>query len=389
MAGIYIHVPFCKRRCRYCDFYSTTMEGLRSPYVLAVCDELVQRKAFLNKEPVETLYFGGGTPSRLQPAFFEEIFSTIKDTFGTEKIRELTIEANPDDISEKLVQEIQEAWKRQSSNACPIRFSMGIQTFDDNLLTLIGRRHTALQAKQAVETLHKAGITEISIDLMYGLPDETEEIWKGDLEQALTLGVPHISAYHLSYEKSTPLWRMLQQGNIKEVEEEKSILFFQMLRKKLLSNGYEHYEISNFALPGHQAIHNSHYWSNVPYLGIGPGAHSFDGTKREWNEGDLRKYISIKDFVTYDNSSFHHIEVSSPSERYDEYVMTHLRTAKGVSLHETEHLFGNTRKDYLLKMAQPYIADNRLTLTDDGRLVLTEKGILVSDGIIVDLFADE
>lgn len=374
MAGLYIHIPFCKRRCHYCDFYSTTQEQLQDAYVAAVCREMDERKRELH-EPIETLYIGGGTPSQLSPSLLTEIVRHASDVFGFKTLKEFTIEANPDDITPAWV-----AGVRQAAPDGKVRVSMGIQTFDDATLTLIGRRHNAAQALAAVRTLQDAGIDEISIDLMYGLPGEDESRWADDLEQATALGVPHISAYCLTYEEGTVLWKQREDGKVEEADEERCERFYLMLRDRLKKAGYEHYELSNFALPGHHALHNASYWNGTPYLGIGPGAHSYDGTTRSWNAPDLKAYIN-------NPMSGRSSEILTDDEKYDEYVMTRLRTAIGIDPDELEKLFGTARRNYCLAHAQSYIESHRLRYTTDGHIVLGEEGLFVSDGIIADLFS--
>lgn len=374
MAGLYIHIPFCKRRCHYCDFYSTTQEQLQDAYVAAVCQEMEERERELH-EPIETLYIGGGTPSQLSPLLLTEIVRHASDVFGFKTLKEFTIEANPDDITPAWVMGI-----RQAVPEGRVRVSMGIQTFDDATLALIGRRHNAAQALAAVRTLRDAGIDEISIDLMYGLPGEDESRWASDLEQATALGVPHISAYCLTYEEGTVLWKQREDGKVEEADEELCERFYFMLRDRLKKAGYEHYELSNFAFPGHHALHNASYWNGTPYLGIGPGAHSYDGSTRSWNAPDLKAYIA-------NPLSGRSSEVLRDDEKYDEYVMTRLRTAIGIDPNELERLFGTARRDYCLAHAHSYLKSHRLRYTADGHIVLGEEGLFVSDGIIANLFS--
>ena len=400
MAGIYVHIPFCKKRCRYCDFYSTAGENtaMRESYVKAVCREMELRREFLQGEAIKTKYFGGGTPSQLSPSLLGRIVRKAEEVFGFDTLDELTLEANPDDLSQEWIDGLKKAIPQYQ-----LRISMGIQTFDDALLRLLGRRHTAQQAIDAVHRLQDNGITEISIDLMYGLPmangnngiygiygnDGTkEEIWKNDLDNAVSLGVPHISAYHLSYEEGTPLSRMREQGEVREMDEEESLACFKLLRHTLLGAGYRHYEISNFALPGHEARHNSSYWSSIPYLGLGPGAHSFDGMHRTWNHPHLSRYVE----VLGNNDAIENLgtlssgETLSDDDRYNEYIMTRLRTAHGISPEEIATRFGKERERHCHTRAQTFLKSHRLSETADGRWVLTEEGIFVSDAIIADLF---
>ena len=242
MAGIYIHIPFCKTRCIYCDFYSTTRSELKSQYIRALCRELTERKEYLKGEAVETIYFGGGTPSQLSEEDFKEVFKTIEQVYGMREATEITLEANPDDLTEEYIGML---------HTLPFnRISMGIQTFDDATLQLLNRRHNATQAIEAVKHCRQAGFQNISIDLIYGLPGETEQRWAQDLQQAVSLDVEHISAYHLIYEEGTPLYKMLQQHSVSQVDEDSSLNFFSTLIDTLSAAGYEHYEISNFCKPG-------------------------------------------------------------------------------------------------------------------------------------------
>ena len=400
MAGIYVHIPFCKKRCRYCDFYSTAgmNTAMQESYAKAVCREMELRREFLQDEAIKTMYFGGGTPSQLSPALLGRIVRKAEEMFGFDTLDELTIEANPDDLSQEWIDGLKEAIPQYQ-----LRISMGIQTFDDALLRLMGRRHTAQQGIDAVHRLQDNGMTEISIDLMYGLPmangsngsdgnngaDETGmKMWQNDLDNAVSLGVPHISAYHLSYEEGTPLSRMREQGEVREVNEEESLACFKLLRHTLLSAGYRHYEISNFALPGHEARHNSSYWSGIPYLGLGPGAHSFDGMHRTWNHPHLSRYVE----VLGSNEAIENLgtissgETLSDDDRYNEYIMTRLRTAHGISPEEIATRFGKERERQCHTRAQTFLTSHRRSETADGRWVLTEEGIFVSDAIIADLF---
>ena len=284
MAGIYLHIPFCKTRCIYCDFYSTTREDLKRRYVQALCKELRMRRDYLQGAPVETVYFGGGTPSQLGEEDFADIFRTLQEVYGLENAVEITLEANPDDLTEAYVDTL----RRFPFN----RISMGIQTFDDATLRLLHRRHTARQAIETVQRCREAGFQNLSIDLIYGLPGETEERWQRDLEEAIRLHPEHISAYHLTYEEGTPLHRLLLSHQVREVDEDVSLRLFNRLTQSLKRAGYVHYEISNFCLSGHHARHNTSYWQGIPYLGCGPSAHSFDTQSREWNLASLEAYIT-------------------------------------------------------------------------------------------------
>ena len=372
MAGIYLHVPFCKSRCAYCDFYSTTLSELKPRYVEALCQELSMRRNYLHNEPISTLYFGGGTPSQLSEADFKKIFACIDKVYGLEACQEITLEANPDDLTEDYVKML---------TTLPFnRISMGIQTFHEPTLKLIGRRHTAQEAIEAVRRCQQHGFANISIDLIYGLPSETPELWLQDLQTAFSLGVQHISAYHLTYEQGTRLWQMLQKREITEVDEDTSVELFRILCKEMHHAGYEHYEISNFALPGYRSRHNSAYWHEVPYLGAGPGAHSFDGKSREWNVASLQAYIEALDAGRRDFEQ----ETLDKDTQYNEFIMTRLRTCEGFSLSALKQRFGATYHDYCLLLATPYIKRGWLLQKEDT-LQLSPEGIFVSDDIISDL----
>ncbi len=372
MAGIYIHVPFCKTRCAYCDFFSTTLHDLKSSYVDALCQELAMRQNYLHDASIGTIYLGGGTPSQLSEDDFRKIFNKIEEIYGMDTCEEISIEANPDDLTDDYVKML---------TTLPFnRISMGIQTFHEPTLRLIGRRHTAQEAIEAVRRCQQHGFSNISIDLIYGLPCETPEQWKEDLQKAFSLDVQHISAYHLTYEQGTRLWQMLQQKEIKEVDEDTSVELFRILCQEMQQAGYEHYEISNFALPGFRSRHNSAYWHEVPYLGCGPGAHSFDGDSREWNVSSLQKYIDAleKGQRNYEQ------ETLDKDTRYNEFIMTRLRTCEGFSLDDLQQRFGLAYHNYCQHLAAPFLKQG-LLLQDEDTLRLSREGIFVSDDIISDL----
>ena len=372
MAGIYIHIPFCKTRCIYCDFYSTTRSELKQQYIRALCTELKTRKGYLKEEPIETIYFGGGTPSQLAHEDFEQIFRTIKEVYGTEHAEEITLEANPDDLTEEYVSMLR---------TLPFnRISMGIQTFDAPTLKLLNRRHNAAQAIAAIHRLRQAGFRNISIDLIYGLPDETDQRWERDLQQAVGLDVEHISAYHLTYEEDTPIYNMLKQHQISEVDEDSSLDFFTLLIEHLQKAGFEHYEISNFCRPGKYSRHNSSYWKGIPYLGCGPSAHSFDGMTREWNVSSIDTYIKGIE----ENSRAFEIEYLDQTTRYNEFIITTIRTVWGTPIEKLKQMFGNEMWEYCQRMAAPYLKNGKLE-EHDGALRLTREGIFISDSIMSDL----
>ena len=368
--GIYIHVPFCQKRCIYCDFYSTTFgTEWKRLYVSALKREMMLRRSEIDFTRGPSLYIGGGTPSQLSSSLLLEMFRAITDLFTLANNAEVTIEINPDDVTPHLV----EALSQTPVN----RISMGVQTFSDELLRFLKRRHTSAQASQAVQLIRDAGYNNISLDLIYGLPGQTLRDWKCDVRQLLALDVPHLSAYALSYEEGTPLHNMLFEGKVSEVSDELSWQMYEYLMDETAAAGFEHYEISNFAKPGKRAKHNCSYWDGSPYLGLGPGAHSYDGNNvRRSNNTSLSDYVHATADVP------HQIEVLSLQERYDEYVMIHLRTASGLSLDPLT----SEQKAYCLQMAEPHIRCGNL-LKEGDCLRLSRKGIFVSNIVISDLMS--
>ena len=366
MASIYFHIPFCKQRCSYCDFFSSTEIRQKEKYVDVICEELIEREKYL-QEPIETIYFGGGTPTLLSSADFGKIFQTLHGVFGESKNREITLETNPDDLTPEYLNSI----KHFPFN----RFSLGIQSFDDRELKLLNRRHDAQSAVHAVELLQQEGYGNISIDLMYGLPGQNMKIWNDTLCRAIDLRIQHISAYHLTYEEGTPLHKQMKTGSLTPVDEEMSIRLFEALIDTLTAAGFEHYEISNFARSGFQSRHNASYWNGTHYLGIGASAHSYNGLSRQWNKKSL-----MPDY----RSLGCEIEITDDKTAYNDFVITRLRTMKGMDLNELTSLFGESRKTYCLQQAQKHIANNLLHY-EDNCLRLKRKGIFISDGIMSDL----
>lgn len=372
MAGIYLHIPFCKRRCIYCDFFSTTENDKKSTYVQALSKELELRKDYLDGEIIDTIYFGGGTPSQLEEKDFIQLFEIIYKIYTVNPKAEITIEANPDDLTPQYIAMLR---------TLPFnRLSMGIQTFKEDTLRLLHRRHTAVQAQQAYQRCREADFQNISIDLMYGLPGETLEDWQKDLQTALQMRPEHISAYHLIYEEGTPLWNLKEAHQVEETDEDLSVSLFKELIHTLKSNGYEHYEISNFCRPGFHSRHNSSYWTSKKYLGCGPSAHSYDGISRQWNVASLSQYIQgIQKGTPYQEK-----EELDLYTRYNDFIITRLRTTYGIPTHILKETFGETLFDYCMRMASPHLKQGFLTL-DNHIMKLTEKGIFISDGIMSDL----
>lgn len=372
MAGIYLHIPFCKRRCVYCDFFSTTRSEKTGSYVDALCRELEIRRAYLQEEAVETVYFGGGTPSQLGEEHFRRIFETIGSQYHLTENAEITLEANPDDLSPEYIRML----RRLPFN----RLSMGIQTFNEDTLKLLNRRHTAEQAVKAFRNCRLAGFDNISIDLMYGLPGETADMWEQDLQQTILLAPEHISAYHLIYEEGTPLWTLREQHQVEEVNEDMSVSLFALLIRRLKENGYTHYEISNFCKPGFHSRHNSSYWTGKRYLGCGAAAHSYDGTSRQWNIASLDRYIK----GTVNGETVSEKEELDLYTRYNDRIVTALRTCEGISLRQLQEDFGKELYSYCLRMAAPHLKQGTVKISH-GSLHLTEKGVFVSDGIMSNL----
>lgn len=372
MAGIYLHIPFCQKRCIYCDFFSTTQSEKKTAYVQALCRELEMRKDYLQDETVETIYLGGGTPSQLSPEELEEIFAHIYKVYEVKADAEITLEANPDDLTPEYIAML----RRLPIN----RLSMGIQTFHEDTLRLLNRRHTAQQAIEAFRRCREAGFHNISIDLMYGLPGETLKVWEEDLRQAIALRPEHISAYHLIYEEGTTLWKLREQHRVTEADEELSLTLFSTLIDQLTHAGYQHYEISNFCLPDLHSRHNSSYWKGKKYLGCGPSAHSFDGNSRQWNIASLDEYMK----GILEGNLVHEIEELDFYTRYNDFVITRIRTCWGMPLPRLRQEFGEELYRYCLRMSKPHQEQGMLEIAGDT-LRLTREGIFISDGIMSDL----
>lgn len=383
MAGLYLHIPFCASRCIYCGFYSTTNLHLRQKYVDALCQELRLRRDYLSDietnlsediHLIRTIYIGGGTPSQLTPAQLQQIFEVIASIYFNGNLStmcsqcEVTLECNPDDISPSFVDFIEQS---------PVnRISMGVQTFSNAQLNFLHRRHQAEDVATAVNRLREIGVDNISIDLMFGFPNQTLAAWERDILQALDLGVEHISAYSLMYEEGTPLNQLLKSNKIHEIDDELSLQMYQALVHHLKAAGYEHYEISNFAKPGKQSRHNSSYWHAIPYLGIGAAAHSYNIESRQWNVSDLKTYISASQQGKIPAEK----EWLDADTRYNDLVTTALRTSQGIRLSAlTPHY-----RSFLLQQAKRFI-DQHLMEIEGDYIRLTTEGIYISDAIMTDL----
>jgi len=370
MAGLYIHIPFCKSRCIYCGFYSTTDMALRQRYVDAVCKEMVVRGEKLEGrgERIDTIYIGGGTPSQLTLPQLRQLLESAKRVFTVAVNAEITVEVNPDDVTEELA----EGLHTMGVN----RVSMGAQTFDESRLRFLNRRHTAGQVEEAVRLLRQHGFDNISIDLMYGFPKETLDAWQQDIESALRLAPEHLSAYSLMYEEGTPLYRLLSDDTIQPCDEELERAMYYQLIDQLTEAGYEHYELSNFAKPGRRSRHNSSYWNNTPYIGLGAAAHSYDGHCRQWNVSNVHYYIKG---IENQQPQFEKEELDADTH-YNDRVAVALRTCEGLSLNELT----TQQQAYLLRSAQRYLNDGLLQITNEC-LRLTRRGLFVSDMIMADL----
>lgn len=397
MAGLYIHIPFCKSRCIYCDFYSTTREAEMDRYTAALCCEIRSRSGETSGSRVRTIYIGGGTPSLLSSSQLGRILQCIRECYDLEAETELTLEMNPEDVVVPPSHFSNDGGVKFSDfladgSLSPLRemrralrVSLGIQTFDDELLRLLQRRHSGQRALEAVDTLQQADISNISIDLIYGLPGQTMQQWEQDLDVAFALGIQHLSAYALSYEEGTRLWQLRLSGKVHEASDELSVAMYQRLCQRAREAGFEHYEISNFALPGFHSRHNSSYWTGTPYLGFGPGAHSFDGRRtRRSNRPSLDDYLRA--WGCGSSVQLADFEELTDDECYDEAVMCGLRTQQGIDLQSIAHRFGQSRLDYLQRMAHPHLLSGRLR-ENAGHLQLDEYAWMVSDDIMSDLMA--
>ena len=372
MAGIYIHIPFCKQACHYCDFHFSTSLGKKEAMLHALNKELFLRKDEMNHETIETIYFGGGTPSVLAVTEIEDLLATVHRHYKVTDDPEITLEANPDDLTKNKIEALAESRVN--------RLSIGVQSFFEEDLKLMNRAHTANQAEECIAEA-STHFNNISIDLIYGVPNMSNDRWKQNIAKALAFKVPHISSYALTVEPKTALANFVAKGLIQVVEDEVAQDHFTTLNETLSQNGYEAYEISNFGKPGYHSKNNTAYWKQKKYLGIGPSAHSYDGTRRAWNINNNPKYIAA---LSQDQLPME-VEVLSKTDRYNEYVMTGLRTVWGVSLDKITKDFGERYKTYVLQQSQKH-RDAHLLYLDGNTLLATKKGKFLADGIASDLF---
>lgn len=372
MSGIYIHIPFCRQRCHYCDFYSTTQLKRKPELVKAILQELNQRKSWMENETISTIYFGGGTPSLLTSEEIREITECIYKNFKISETPEITLEANPDDLSKKYIDLIK---------GTPLnRLSIGIQSFINTELESMYRRHNVEQVFSSVNNCQEAGFKNISVDLIYGLPNSTLTSWEYNLEQVSKLNIQHLSAYHLTFEQNTVFDIKRKKGELFPVKEEDSLKQFKALISWAKRNDFIHYEISNFGKEGYFSNHNTSYWMQQKYLGVGPSAHSYNIDSRCWNVSNLSSYIN----KTEQNNQAFEIENLSDSDKHNEYLITSLRTRWGINIIEFESQFGSDLKQELLKKANLYIKQDDLYLKGNN-LVLSDKGVFICDAILAEL----
>lgn len=373
MAGIYLHIPFCRQACHYCDFHFSTYTGSMEAMTTALLRELELRKDFLEGALVHTIYFGGGTPSLLPLTELEKILKQVQRDFNLAADVELTLEANPDDLT---VQSLA-GWKQLGIN----RLSIGIQSFREQDLLYMNRAHTAVEALQAIDRARSAGFRDLTIDLIYGTPTMNDEDWELNLQTLAELELPHFSAYALTVEPRTALASMVSSGKSPSPDDEQASRQFLRLLEWAREHDYEHYEISNFARPGRYSRHNTAYWEGISYLGIGPSAHSYDGRIRSWNIRNNPQYIRSVMDGTFSQES----ETLTDDQRYNEYILTRLRTQWGVELSKLDSLFGAAVTAHFNSMKKHFLAKGWLTETAEG-VRLTDTGKLFADHIASELF---
>lgn len=371
MAGIYIHVPFCRQKCLYCDFYSVASQSRRLELVNSIVDEIGLQQTYLNELPIKTIYFGGGTPSTLSFEELNRILSELYQHFKVDASAEITLEANPEDLTPEYLADL----RRLGIN----RLSVGIQSFVDDHLSYFGRKHSAMEAIEAIQNARAAGFSNISADLIYGFPGLTTEQWKQNVETMVGLGVEHISAYQLMVEHGSVFFKRQQKGKFTPVEDDESAENYRILTGSLNDSGYEHYELSNFCKPGYFSRHNSSYWFGEPYLGLGPSAHSFNGVNRQWNISNIEKYCT----AIANHESWWEEEILSERDRYNELILTRLRTKRGLMVEEISRLSAS-RQDQYTRLAQEAEKKGLLKRFDKG-WIIPEEVWLISDGIISDL----
>lgn len=368
MAGIYFHIPFCKRICSYCDFYRSADLRLMDDVLSAMSVELVEQRDFLHDTRIRTIYFGGGTPSLLEPSLMGELVEQVGALFDCSAVEEFTVEANPDDITTEYAAGLRKIGVN--------RISLGVQSFNDEELKFMNRRHTACAAELAVKTLQDVGFDNITVDLIFGVDGFGEEVLRQSVERVIDLNVQHVSAYHLTIEPATAFGRRLAKGQMREVAESQSEREYALVEEMLCRAGFEHYEVSNYARAGRRSKHNSSYWHQAEYLGIGPGAHSFNGVERHWSEQSLGEYVVRREYVS---------EILTEQDFRNECVMTSLRCAEGIDMDSFTQRFGARESVRLRNLAQRWVTSG--DLIDDGhRIYIPTSRFLISDAVIESLF---
>jgi oxygen-independent coproporphyrinogen-3 oxidase len=373
MSGIYLHIPFCKKACHYCDFHFSTSPQYKEPMLKALRHELSLRKNYLGNQPIETIYFGGGTPSLLSANELQVLLGEIVDQFDVSSTVEITIEANPDDLNPQRVKELRQTLIN--------RFSIGIQSFFEEDLRWMNRAHTAVEAQSSIKRVQDAGFENITADLIYGYPLLSNPKWEHNIQELIQLNIPHISSYSMTVEPATALSTFIKKGEQKAMDEGQSAAQFLILMEQLKEAGFEHYEISNFAKPGSYSKHNSNYWEGVSYLGIGPSAHSFNGESRQWNISNNAKYI---DQIQHGKIPSE-IEILTKENRINEYIMTSLRTSKGMDLDKITDLFGSDYANEIRNHLEPLTEKNWI-LINEQIITLSTDGKLFADHIASELF---
>jgi oxygen-independent coproporphyrinogen-3 oxidase len=376
MAGIYVHIPFCKQACSYCNFHFSTKLQTKEDVLAAIQQEVSLQANYLPQRQIDTLYFGGGTPSILQAHEINAIIEAIQNTFSFADDMEITLEANPDDLTGDKIKELR---------STPInRFSIGIQSFRNADLQFMNRPHTAHEAYQAINKSQRAGYTNMTIDLIYGSPTLPDDAWRENLHTVFQMGIPHISAYALTVEPGTALNHWIEKGKVSGIDEEQAGRQLELLMDEMAANGYDHYEISNFCKPGYRAQHNTNYWFNIPYLGLGAGAHSFNGTTRQWNVANNVKYAKA---ILHEGKVPFEQETLSLKDRYNETLLTSLRTKWGCHI---GHLKANFPDHYNNTFAKESarLLEQGLLQKENDHIKLSRKGTLVADSVIADLFAE-
>lgn len=377
MSSVYLHIPFCKQKCHYCNFYSVASQKYRPVFVDALLRELQLRKDYLADKHVRTIYFGGGTPSLLNPEEINRILKSIAGFFYVDEKAEITLEANPDDLSEDYL--------KQLKNETPVnRLSIGIQSFFDDDLHYLHRVHDGRQARKALETALKTGFSNLSVDLIYGIPTLTENKWIKNLEQFFHYRIPHLSSYALTVEPQTALQRLIDRKQRKNPDEDQSIRHFELLLEMTKQQGLVQYEISNFARPGFYSKHNSAYWLGGHYLGLGPSAHSFNGRSRQWNVSNMKQYIESETSARIVLEK----EILTEQQRFNEYILTSLRTSWGCDPEHIKNVFGEKYAEFFHRNIQKYITEKKV-VQNGNSYVLTDTGKLFADGIAADLFSDD